>query len=131
MVDSPSGGAPAKAPRWDLMDTEGCGGGIRFSWCSWMFSGYESIYRRRKYVGRAMRGPRGWGRAHPPRARWAPSWSPRLLNDVHSKSSSLHLFQKDCSRRFHPIWTPFDIPSLRNTEIGKQQQFGMGLQLVG
>ena len=44
MVDSPSGGAPAKAPRWDLADTEGCGGGIRFSWCSPMFSGYGSIY---------------------------------------------------------------------------------------
>ena len=31
MVDSPSGGALVKAPRWDLADTEGCGGGIRFS----------------------------------------------------------------------------------------------------
>ena len=40
----PSGGAPAKAPRWDLADTEGCGGGIRFSWCSWMFAGYMDIY---------------------------------------------------------------------------------------
>ena len=27
MVDSPSGGAPANAPRWDLADTEGYGGG--------------------------------------------------------------------------------------------------------
>ena len=48
MVDSPSGRAPMKAPRWDLADTEGCGGGIRFSWCSSMFSGYGSIYRRKK-----------------------------------------------------------------------------------
>ena len=30
MVDAPSGGAPEQAPRWDLVDTEGCGGGIRF-----------------------------------------------------------------------------------------------------
>ena len=30
MVDSLSGGAPEQAPRWDLADTEGCGGGIRF-----------------------------------------------------------------------------------------------------
>ena len=64
MVDSPSGRAPTKAPRWDLADTEGCGGGIRFSWCSWMVSGYVGIYRRKKYVGGAMRGPRGW-RARP------------------------------------------------------------------
>ena len=48
MVDSPSGEAPAKAPRWDLADTEGCGGGIRFSWCSWMVLGYVDIYRRKK-----------------------------------------------------------------------------------
>ena len=40
--------APAKAPRWDLADTEGCGGGNSFSWCSWMFSGYVDIYRRRR-----------------------------------------------------------------------------------
>ena len=30
MVDAPSGGAPEHAPRWDLMDEEGGGGGIRF-----------------------------------------------------------------------------------------------------
>ena len=39
MVDSPSGGAPTKAPRWDLADTEGCSGGIRFLWSVMMFSG--------------------------------------------------------------------------------------------
>jgi len=32
MVDSPSGDAPMKAPRWDLADIEGCGGGNSFSW---------------------------------------------------------------------------------------------------
>ena len=39
MIDAPSGGAPKKAPRWDLSGIEGCDGGIRFSWCSWMFEG--------------------------------------------------------------------------------------------
>ena len=57
MVDSPSGGAPAKAPRWNLMDTEGCGGGNCFLLASWMFSGYMGIYRRKKYVGGRLRGP--------------------------------------------------------------------------
>ena len=28
--------------------------------------------------------------------------------------------KKSRSRRFHSIWTPFDIPFLRNTEIGKK-----------
>ena len=37
-----------KGPRWDLMGTEGCGGGKVVSWLPWMFSGYKSIYRRKK-----------------------------------------------------------------------------------
>ena len=48
LVDSPSGGAPTKAPRWDLADTEGCSGGNSFLWCSSMVSGYVDIYRRKK-----------------------------------------------------------------------------------
>ena len=61
MVDSPSGRVPAKAPRWDLADTEGYGGGNCVSWCSWMFSGYVGIYRKKKYIGGCLRGPRDGG----------------------------------------------------------------------
>ena len=57
MIDSPFGGAPEKAPRWDLTGTEGCGGGKVVSWLSLTFLGYKSIYRWRKYVGGATRGP--------------------------------------------------------------------------
>ena len=63
MVDSPSDGASAKSPRWDLADTEGYGGGNSFSWSLLMFSGYVGIYRRKKYVGGRPRGPRDRGRA--------------------------------------------------------------------
>ena len=63
MVDSPSRGAPTKAPRWDLADTEGYGGGNCVSWCSWMFLGYVGLYRRKKYVGGRPRGPQDRGRA--------------------------------------------------------------------
>ena len=49
-----------------------------------------------------------------------PSWSLRLFLDFHSKSYGSRLFQKDRSRRFHSVWTPFDIPFLRNTEIDKK-----------
>ena len=45
-------------------------------------------------VKKSTRRPRGRGRAHPPRACPAPSWPPRLLLDVHSKSPGLRLFQK-------------------------------------
>ena len=43
----PSGRSPEKAPRWDLT-AEGCGGGKLVSLLPWMFSGYKSIYRRKK-----------------------------------------------------------------------------------
>ena len=61
MVDSPSGGAPTKAPRWDLADTEGYGGGNCVSVSPWMFSGYVGLYRRKKYVGGRSRGTRDRG----------------------------------------------------------------------
>ena len=63
MVDSPSGRVPAKAPRWDLADTEGYGGGNCVSWCPWMFSGSVGIYRRKRYVGGRPRVPRDRGHA--------------------------------------------------------------------
>ena len=63
MIDSPSGGALAKAPRWDLADTEGCGGGIRVLAPYLVVWGYVGIYRRKKYVGGRPRGQRDRGRA--------------------------------------------------------------------
>ena len=44
--------------------------------------------------------------------------TPSLLVGICSK--------KDRSRRFHPVWTPFDIPFLRNTEIGKKTAIRVG-----
>ena len=58
MINAPSGGAPEKAPRWDLMGTEGCGGGNRVLAPYMMFPGYMGIYRRKKYVGGATVGER-------------------------------------------------------------------------
>ena len=53
MVDSPSGGAPEQAPRWDLVDTESYGGGIRVLAPFLIIWGYIGIYRRKEYVGGA------------------------------------------------------------------------------
>ena len=61
-MDAPSGGAPEQAPRWDLMDTESCGGGIGFLAPVLIVQGYVGIYRRKEYVGGATGGPRGRGR---------------------------------------------------------------------
>ena len=123
VVDSPSGRVPAKAPRWDLADTEGYGGGNCVSWCPWMFSGYVGIYRRKKYVGGRPRGPRDRGRTLQGGCPPIP-WGPRRLLYLHSMSSGSHSFQKSRSRMFHSIWTPFDIPFLRNTKIGKNSNMG-------
>ena len=57
MINAPSGGAREKAPRWDLTGTEGCGGGNRFLAPYLIVSGDVGIYRRKKYVGGATRGP--------------------------------------------------------------------------
>ena len=63
MIDAPSGGAPEQAPRWDLVDTESYGGGIRVLAPYLIVWGYVGIYRRKEYVGGATGGPRGRGRA--------------------------------------------------------------------
>ena len=60
-MDALSGGAPEQAPRWDLVDTESCGGGIRFLAPFLIVWGYVGIYRRKEYVGGATGGPRGRG----------------------------------------------------------------------
>ena len=52
-----SGGAPKQAPRWDLVDIESCGGGIRFLAPVLIVWGYVGIYRRKEYVGGAPWGP--------------------------------------------------------------------------
>ena len=56
-MDAPSGGAPEQTPRWDLVDTEGCSGGIRFLAPVLIVWGYIGKYRRKEYVGGAARGP--------------------------------------------------------------------------
>ena len=63
VIDAPFGGAPKQAPRWDLVDIEGCGGGIRFLAPVLIIRGDVGIYRRKEYVGGASGGPRGRGRA--------------------------------------------------------------------
>ena len=64
MMTALSGKALEQAPRWDLVDTESCGGGIRFLAPYLVVWGYVGIYRRKEYVGGATGGPRGW-RARP------------------------------------------------------------------
>ena len=54
------------------------------------------------------------------------SCPPGCFLDVGSKSSGSCSFRKSRSRRFHSVWTPFDIPFLRTTEIGKKTAIWAG-----
>ena len=54
------------------------------------------------------------------------SWPPPLFLDVGPKSPGSCSFQKSRSRRFHSVWTPFDILFLCNSKIGKKLQFWAG-----
>ena len=58
--------------------------------------------------------------AHEGGARPPASWLPSCVSDFHSKSPGSCLFQERSSRRFRSVWIPFDIPFLRNIEIGKK-----------
>ena len=110
-MDAPSSGAPEQAPRWDLVDTESYGGGIRVLALYLIVWGYVGIYRRKEYVGGATGGPRG-GRARRG-GRCAPYLvASSLCVDVASKSPGSCSLRKSRSQRFHSVWTPFDIPFL-------------------
>ena len=104
----------------------GSRGQRRLRWRKYFFDGSLDVFGvcrliQEEEVGRWLpEGPTRQG-AHPP-----PSQMPRLLLDLHSKSSGSRLFQKSRSRRFHSVWTPFDIPFLRNTEIGKKTAIRAG-----
>ena len=69
MIDAPSRGAPKQAPRWDLVDTESCGGGIRFLalylivWGTYVYIGGRSTSVEQQ--GAHEGGGRAWGGRRP------------------------------------------------------------------
>ena len=78
-----------------------CGGLGCFS-CLWVYIGGRSRSVEESGAMRVEGTPGGVGA--PPA-----SCSPCCFLDVDSKSSGSRLFQKSRSRRFHSVWTPFDI----------------------
>ena len=102
------------------------------------FRGASDHLGVRRYIGRRSTsveqqgahegGERAWGGGvgTPPT-----SWPPLLCLDVGSKSPGSCLLRKSHSRRFHSVWTPFDIPFLQNPKTGKNNNSGLGLQLIG
>ena len=106
----PSGRMLEKAPRWDLMGTEGYGGGKVFWWTLLVIWEYLGIYRAKIRVGGVSWAPQA--RGAPPRARPDGLWSPRDSPAFNSKFAGYLLVQEKSSRKFYSVWTPFDIPFL-------------------
>ena len=81
-----------------------------------MFSGYVGIYRRKKYIGGRPRGPRDRGRALLSRGALGAflTCTPGSPDQICSKNNAPEGF------------SPFDIPFLRNTEIGKKTAIWVG-----
>ena len=104
---------------WLSVATEASGDGTPDLLCSPIVLGYMEIYRRKKYVRGARGAHKGGGRAQ---GGWArPCLVPSLLLPLRTPQVFwIASVPKITLPRFHSIWTPFDIPFLRNTEIGKK-----------
>ena len=120
-----------QGPDWFLVAIEACGGGTPDLLCSPKVLGYMDIYRRKKYVRGATRGPRGWrarpggGRAPLPRA---------FLVDPLMCTPSL----PDCflSKNISPEgFIPFELCliflSSKRQNKGKKQELALGSGLIG
>ena len=76
--------------------------------------GYVDIYGRKKYIGGALRGPRGRGRALPYQAHPPPSWAPCCSTDVLLPPIYTHVPPNDQKRSKNPNSTAvtFCIPEI-------------------
>ena len=84
------------------------------------------VYIGERSTSVELRGAHKGEGASTPWARPPASWPPHGVPGFHSKSPGLLSVQERSSRRFHSVWIPFDIPFLRNTEIGKKTKTGTG-----
>ena len=125
VMDSPFGRVPERAPERFLVAIEACGGGTPDLSCSLMVLGYMGIYRRKKSVGEATRGPRDRGRAllSPGLLEASLACTPSLSDHIRSKNHAAEGF------------IPFGLRLIfLFFEILKQaikQQYGLRLRLIG
>ena len=108
---SPLRQGAGRAPERFLVATEACGGETPDLSSSLMFLGYVDLYRRKKSVGGASRGPRegrarpGGGRAPHPRGQRG-----TLLAQLFYSGASFG--PEKIIKNWHVNWTPFGIPFL-------------------
>ena len=100
MINAHSGGAPEKAPRWDLTGTEGCSGGISFRGAPgcfrgiWVYIGGRSMSVELRGAHEGGGAPRGGRRASLPRGLLVDflTSTPSPLDHVCSKNHTLEGF---------------------------------------
>ena len=56
---------------------------------------------------------------------------PRGSSHLDSKSYGCISVQEKSPREFYSVWTPFDIPFLRNSKTMKKQELALGSRLIG
>ena len=96
-----------------------------------VFRVYGYIYRQKKSVRGATRGPRGWGTCLPPWAHPPALWPPCFFLDVHSKSPGLLPFQNNSPKGFIPFGLRLIFLFFETLKEAIKQQYGLGLRLVG
>ena len=130
-MDTPSDGASEQAPRWDLMDTGSYSSRIRVLAPYLIIWGYIVYIGGRSTSVEQQGAHEGGGRAWGEQVRPPTSWPHVSWLDIGSKSPELHSLRKSRSRRFHSVWTPFDIPFFETLKQAKNSNSGLGLRLIG
>ena len=125
VMASPSGRVPEQAPERFLVATEAYGGGTPDLSSVLMFLGYVGLYRRKKSVGGASRGPLE-GRARP--------LSRGLLDALLTWTPSLpdHILPKNHTPKgFIPFGLRLIFLFFEILKQAIKQQYGLGLRLIG
>ena len=129
--DPPSGRVPEQGPNWFLVAIEACGGGTPDLFCSPKVLGYMGIYRRKKSVRGATRGPRGW-RARP--GGWARPLPRALLVDPLTCTASLpycFLSKNNSSEGFILFGLRLIFLFCETLKQGEKQKLALGSGLIG
>ena len=131
MRDPPSGRVPEQGPDWFFVAIEACGGGTPDLSSVSMFLGYVGLYRRKKSVGGASRGPRE-GRARP--RGWARPLSRGFLDAPFTSTPSLlghNLPKNHAAEGFIPFGFRLIFLFFEILKQAIKQQYGLGLRLIG
>ena len=129
IIESPSGWVPEKAPRWDLMGTEGYDGEKVFWWTFLVVLGYFRIYRAEIEVGGLPRGPQDRGAPYPPGRALHPCV--RLVAPPTSSPSLMVCFR---SKKDHPE-SSFGLRLVfllcKTLKQAKNKKLALGSRLIG